>query len=71
VRVIRFSTDAMESTGNVMVVMAVMDAMGHGSVNTTHIYTHCNVQQIREAIERQNHLSSRPVEAVQKLATVA
>src|SRR2546422_4049329 len=28
----RFSTDAMEGTGN---VMAVMDAMGHGSVNTT------------------------------------
>src|SRR5437762_8692123 len=42
----RFSTDAMEGTGN---VMAVMDAMGHGSVNTTRIYTHSNVQQIREA----------------------
>src|SRR4029077_4900986 len=62
----RFSTDAMEGTGN---VMAVMDAMGHGSVNTTRIYTHSNVQQIREAIERRNQLSSRPVEAVQKLAT--
>src|SRR6184192_717016 len=37
----RFSTDAMEGTGN---VMAVMDAMGHGSVNTTRIYTHSNVQ---------------------------
>jgi len=58
----RFSTDAMEGTGN---VMAVMDAMGHGSVNTTRIYTHPNVQQIREAIERRNQLSAGPVEAVQ------
>src|SRR5947208_3613608 len=56
----RFSTDAMEGTGN---VMAVMDAMGHGSVNTTRIYTHSNVQQIREAIERRNQLSTKPVES--------
>ncbi len=62
----RFSTDAMEGTGN---VMAVMDAMGHGSVNTTRIYTHSNVQQIREAMERRNQLSAMPVEAVQKPAT--
>src|SRR5947199_4624055 len=62
----RFSNDAMEGTGN---VMAVMDAMGHGSVNTTRIYTHSNVRQIREAIERRNQLSTKPVEAVQKLAT--
>jgi Zn-finger protein len=33
------------------------------------IYTHSNVQQIREAIERRNQLSTKPVEAVQKLAT--
>jgi site-specific recombinase XerD len=59
----RFSTDAMEGTGNVMV------AMGHGSVNTTRVYTHSNVQQIREAIERRNQLSMTPVEAVQKPAT--
>jgi site-specific recombinase XerD len=58
----------MEGTGN---VMAVMDAMGHGSVNTTRIYTHSNVQQTRETIERRNQLLSAPVEAVQKLATVA
>jgi len=62
----RFSTDAMEGTGN---VMAVMDAMGHGSVNTTRIYTHSNVQQIREVMERRNRLSAMPVEAVQKPAT--
>ena len=42
----RFSTDAMEGTGN---VMAVMDAMGHQSVNSTRIYTHSNVTRIREA----------------------
>jgi len=47
----RFSTDAMEGTGN---VMAVMDAMGHQSVNTTRIYSHSNVRLIREAIERRN-----------------
>jgi integrase len=62
----RFSTDAMEGTGN---VMAVMDAMGHESVNTSRIYTHSNVRQIREAIERRNQLSAAPLEAVQKLAT--
>src|ERR1700693_1496593 len=59
----RFSTDAMEGTGN---VMAVMDAMGHGSVNTTRIYTHSNVQQIREAIERRKQLCATPVEAGHK-----
>jgi len=53
----------MEGTGS---VMAVMDAMGHGSVNTTRIYTHSNVQQIREAIERRNQLLAAPVEAVRK-----
>jgi site-specific recombinase XerD len=47
----RFSTDAMEGTGN---VMAVMDAMGHQSINTTRIYSHSNVTQIREAIKRRN-----------------
>ena len=52
----RFSTDAMEGTGN---VMAVMDAMGHRSVNTTRIYNHSNVTLIREAIERRNQQLSR------------
>jgi integrase len=58
----RFSTDAMEGTGN---LMAVMDALGHGSMNTTRIYTHSNVRQIREAIERRTQLSTAPVDAVQ------
>jgi integrase len=55
----RFSTDAMEGTGN---VMAVMDAMGHQSVNTTRIYNHSNVTLIREAIERRNQLLSETVQ---------
>jgi hypothetical protein len=41
----------MEGTGN---VMAVMDATGHQSVDTARIYSHSNVRQIREAIERRN-----------------
>ena len=55
----RFSTDAMEGTGN---VMAVMDAMGHQSVNTTRIYNHSNVRLIREAIERRNQQLSETVQ---------
>ncbi len=55
----RFSTDAMEGTGN---VMAVMDAMGHQSVNNTRIYNHSNVMQIREAIERRNQQLSATVQ---------
>src|SRR5947208_4961921 len=55
----RFSTDATEGTGN---VMAVMDAMGHQSVNTTRIYNHSNVMQIREAIERRNQQLSATVQ---------
>ena len=55
----RFSTDAMEGTGN---VMAVMDAMGHQSVNTTRIYSHSNVMLIREAIERRNQQLSETVQ---------
>jgi site-specific recombinase XerC len=49
-----------------------MDAMGHGSVNTTRIYTHSNVQQIRKRFERRNQLSAAPVEDLAtKVATVA
>jgi integrase len=49
----RFSTDAMEGTGN---VMAVMDAMGHEKIDTTRLYNHPGTKQIRDAIEKRNQL---------------
>ena len=49
----RFSTDAMEGTGN---LMAVMDAMGHAKIDTTRLYNHPGTKQIRDAIERRNQL---------------
>ena len=50
----RFSTDAMQATGN---IMAVMDAMGQEQSDTLRIYSHPEVQRIREAIEQ---AESRP-----------
>jgi len=58
----------MECRGN---LLAVLDVMGHQSVNTARIYSHSNVMQIKEAIERRNRLSAAPVEAVQRLTTKA
>ena len=49
----RFSTDAMEGTGN---LMAVMDVMGHEKFDTTRLYNHPGTKQIRDAIERRNQL---------------
>jgi integrase len=49
----RFSTDAMEGTGN---LMAVMDVMGHEKIDTTRLYNHPGTKQIRDAIERRNQL---------------
>jgi site-specific recombinase XerC len=62
----RFSTDAVEATGN---VLAVMNAMGHESVSTTRIYTRTNAALIREAIERRNKLAVAPVQQAETLAT--
>lgn len=49
----RFSTDAMEGTGN---LMAVMDAMGHEKIDTTRLYNPPGTKQIRDAIKRRNQL---------------
>ena len=45
----RFSTDAMEGTGN---LMAVMDAMGHSKMDVTRLYQHPGTKQIRDAEEK-------------------
>ena len=55
----RFSTDAMEGTGN---LLALMDAMGHQSVDTTRIYNHSNLVRIREAIERRNQQTCKTMQ---------
>jgi integrase len=47
----RFATDAMQATGN---IMAVMDAMGHERVDTLRIYSHPELAQIREAMNKRN-----------------
>jgi site-specific recombinase XerC len=47
----RFSTDAMDGTGN---LMAVMDVMGHEKINTRRLYNHPGTTQIRDAIEKRN-----------------
>ena len=49
----RFSTDAMEGTGN---LMAVMDAMGHSKIDVSRLYQHPGTKQIRDAIEKRNQL---------------
>ena len=49
----RFSTDAMEGTGN---LMAVMDAMGHSKMDVTRLYQHPGTKQIRDSIEKRNQM---------------
>jgi len=46
-----YATDALARTGN---VAAVMDTMGHANVQTTMIYQHQGLKQIREAINLRN-----------------
>jgi site-specific recombinase XerC len=41
----------MQATGN---IMAVMDAMGHERVDTLRIYSHPELAQIREAMNKRN-----------------
>jgi integrase len=47
----RFSTDAMEGTGN---LMAVMNVMGHSKLEVTRIYQHPDLTQIGMAINKRN-----------------
>jgi site-specific recombinase XerD len=47
----RFSTDAMEGTGN---LMAVMNVMGHSKPEVTRIYQHPDLMQIGAAINKRN-----------------
>ena len=46
-----YATDALARTGN---MAAVMDTMGHANVQTTMIYQHQGLQQIRGAINLRN-----------------
>jgi integrase len=47
----RFSTDAMEGTGN---LMAVMNVMGHSKSEVTRIYQHPDLTQIGAVINKRN-----------------
>lgn len=47
----RFATDALQATGN---IIAVMDAMGHERVDTLRIYSHPELTQIRDAMNKRN-----------------
>ena len=49
----RFSTDAMDGTGN---MMAVMDVMGHSKVDVTRLYQHPGLKQIGMAINKRNEV---------------
>jgi len=49
----RFSTDAMDGTGN---VMAVMDVMGHSKMDMTRLYQHPGLKQIGMAINKRNEV---------------
>jgi len=51
-----YATDALARTGN---VAAVMDAMGHANVQTTMIYQHQGLEQIRGAINLRNAENQR------------
>ena len=47
----RFATDALQATGN---IIAVVDAMGHERVDTLRIYSHPELTQIRDAMNKRN-----------------
>ncbi len=49
----RFSTDAMDGTGN---IVAVMDAMGHSKMDVTRLYRHPGLKEIGRAINKRNEV---------------
>jgi integrase len=49
----RFSTDAMDGTGN---IVAVMDAMGHSKMDVTRLYQHPGLKEIGRAINKRNEV---------------
>jgi integrase len=51
----RFGTDAMDGTGN---LVAVMDAMGHSTMDVARIYQHPGLKEIRNAINKRNNFCS-------------
>jgi len=51
-----YATDALARTGN---VAAVMDSMGHANAQTTMIYQHQGLEQLRTAINERNREHAR------------
>jgi len=49
----RFSTDAMDGTGN---MIAVMDVMGHSKVDVTRLYQHPRLKRIGMAINKRDEV---------------
>ena len=54
-----YATDALARTGN---VAAVMDSMGHASAQTTMIYQHQGLEQLRAAINERSDENNREQE---------
>ncbi len=61
----RFATDVMQATGN---LMTVMDVMGHEKMDTSRIYNHSALEQIREVMNKRNE--SVQCKHCHKIATI-
>jgi integrase len=60
-----YATDAMARTGN---LAAVMDSLGHSNAQTTMIYQHQGLEQLREAINERNREHAREQKKLVKKA---